>query len=67
MSLKEEIQEYIKKHKDPMKHEFADGSKVINQRLSHFLINWHNQAVHEYKNFGTKKNEAAIRKLISNN
>lgn len=66
MSLKEQIEQYIKKHKDPSSHTFKDGTKVVGQKLSYFLINWHNQAVHEYKNYGTKKNEAAIKKLISN-
>lgn len=66
MDLKAQIEQYIEKNKDPMNHEFANGSKLINQRLSRFLINWYNQSIIEYENEGTTKNADAIKKLISN-
>ena len=49
MDLKERIIAYVEKYKDPMQHEFADGSKLINQRLSQFLIKWYNQSLYEFE------------------
>lgn len=66
MDLKERIIAYVEKYKDPMQHEFADGSKLINQRLSQFLINWYNQSLYEFEKEGTTKNADTINKLISN-
>lgn len=66
MDLKKQIEQYIEKHKDPMSHVFADGTKLVNQRLSSFLINWYNQSLCEFENHGTTYNADAITKLISN-
>lgn len=65
MSLKEEIQQYIDKNRDSDNHTFKDGTKVIKQKLSHFLINWYNQSIDEWEKFGTTNNADAIKKLIS--
>jgi len=65
MDLKEEIKAYIEKYGDSASHTFSDGTKVVNQKLSHFLINWYNQSVYEWDNFKTTHNADAIKKLIS--
>lgn len=65
MNLKEEIIKYIEVHKDSSSHKFKDGTEIKNQKLSHFLINWYNQAIDEWDNFGTTNNADAIKKLIS--
>lgn len=65
MSLKEEIQQYIENNRDSDNHTFKNGTQVKNQKLSHFLINWYNQAIDEWENFGTTNNADAIKKLIS--
>lgn len=64
MDLKQKIEEYVAKNGDSFNHTFSDGSKVVGQKLSVFLIKWYNQAVEEWKNYKTNNNAKTIEKLI---
>lgn len=64
MNLKEKIENYIAKSGDNSNHTFSDGSKVVGQKLSVFLIKWYNQAVDEWEKYGTQNNAKTIEKLI---
>ena len=65
MELYNEILKYLEIHGNPSSHEFKNGTKVVGIPLKNFLLEWYNQAVLEYKEYGTLNNVAALKKLIN--
>lgn len=65
MKLHDEIIAYYSNFKNESNHVFKCGTKVVNIPLKKFLLEWYEQGVQEYKNFGTLNNINAIKKLIS--